>query len=118
MKKSEIEQSIKILKDLKKSTEKLDFNTSVLVNQHVMGILPILEKEYARLDEDKIELNCPELKIIGVDTTLETNKKEKLADEINRVMRELVSEEYKIVDYGIVSPVLNNVMYAYIKYTR
>lgn len=115
MKKSDVELIIDTLKDLKAITDRLDFNTTTRANQKIMSILPIMEAEYKRLEEDKIELNGPKLTIIGTSDVPDT--KMKLTDYVNKVLEDLVNSGYKIVDYGITNDIASSNMYVYIKYT-
>ena len=59
MKKIEIENIINNLTELKKFSNNLDYNTSVVINKTINNIIPVLNKEYQRMDDEKITINCP-----------------------------------------------------------
>lgn len=52
MKKNDLEIVIETLNDLKLISNKLDYNTSTAINKRLMTIIPLLEKEYDRLDTE------------------------------------------------------------------
>lgn len=115
MKKGELENLINYVKNIKNISDKQSYNISTAINQNIIKILPILEKEYERLDMDKITVNCPAIIIIKPED-FEENIHTSLSEYINQKMQELVINEYKIIDFGIqVTP--NNSLCAYIKYT-
>ena len=51
MKKIEIENIINNLTELKKFSNNLDYNTSVVINKTINNIIPVLNKEYQRMDD-------------------------------------------------------------------
>lgn len=97
MKKSDLDLAIETLRDLKKISDRLDYNTSTAINVRVMTILPILEKEFNRLDTDKIDItNSPRVMIID-----DENKPEEITfeDFVNTNLTNLVELGNKIIDY-------------------
>ena len=112
MKKSDIEQIIDHLKEIKKVSDIQNYTVSTSINQHLMKITPLLDNELDRLSRDKVTVNCPAIIIIKADE--KTNNKS-LTDFINEKLQELVMNDYKIIDYGI--EYANNEILAYIKYT-
>ena len=112
MKKSDIEQIIDHLKEIKKVSDIQNYTVSTSIHQHLMKITPLLEIGLDRFSRDKVTVNCPAIIIIKADE--KTNNKS-LTDFINEKLQELVMNDYKIIDYGI--EYANNEILAYIKYT-
>lgn len=113
MKKSDLDLMIETLNDLKTISNRLDYNSSTAINKRIMTVLPILEKEYERMSEDKIEIHCPKLLILSAKDI--PDKKVTLTDCTNNVMADLVNGGYKIIDFGIVTD--STGIFVYIKYT-
>jgi len=113
MKKSDVELILDTLKDVKTIVNRLDYNTSSALNKRIMTIYPLIEKEYDRLDTEKIEINSPKVMLIGLKDANEAQMS--LTDFTNNTLEDLVSKNYKIIDFGPV--VSDNSIVMYIKYT-
>jgi len=110
MKKSELDIVMNNLKEIKEFSDKLDYNSSSYINQKMININPILDKELSRLDGD-VEINCPQI----ITAIVQANT----CDEwINGNIKSLLLQEYKIIDYGIKLGTTDDFMVAYIKYTN
>ena len=116
MKKSDVELIIETLNDVKTISNRLDYNSSTAINKRLMTVLSLLETEYTRMSEDKIEINSPKIMLVGVDDIkCASDNKMSLTEFTNDMMEDLVNKGYKILDYG---PVINNgTIIVYIKYT-
>ena len=113
MKKSDVELVIDTISNIKEFTNKLDFNTSKYINQQVIKIKPILDKELERLENEKVTINSPRLLLLG---TKDIDSEQTLVDLANTKMSELVENNYKIIDFGLYDNKTQE-MYVYIKYT-
>lgn len=101
MKKLELENIINKLNDIKKFSDSLDYNTSSYINKQLVTILSTLHNEYDRMDIDKIEINCPRIKIIklsDIEYLYDTNN---FVDAVNLELKELTVNGYKIIDYDV-----------------
>lgn len=121
MKKLELENVINKLNDIKKFSDSLDYNTSSYINKQLVTVLSTLHNEYDRMDVDKIEINCPKLKIIKSNEIEHLYKTNSLVDALNHELKELTINGYKIIDYDIKyyieSSTLAVPVYCIIKYT-
>lgn len=111
MKKNDVELVINTLKDIKCITDKLDFKTSSHINQLLIKIMPIMENEVKRLDDNNIEITCPKLLILD-EESVEVGQT--MAECINIKLTELVQNGFKIIDFGMYD--IENYV-GYIKYT-
>lgn len=110
MKKSELDIVLHNLKEIKDFSDRLDYNSSSYINQKMININPILEKELSRLSDD-VEINCPQI----MTALVQAND----CDEwINGNIKSLSLQDYKIIDYGVTYKSNDDFMMAYIKYTN
>jgi len=115
MRKADLSDSIDALKKIREVSDKLDYNTSVLINQNVIKILPLLEKEYNKLDKDKVEVNSPKITII---TSIEAEEVGKSIQEyMNTYMEQLIEQELKIIDFDY-RMLPDKTRYGIVKYTN
>ena len=114
MRKIEVEKIIEVIDNIKDFTKTMDFKTSTFINQQVIQARPILEKELARLENEKIDINSPRLLLLS---TEELDSTQTLVDLANTKMSELVENNYKIIDFGLYEGKTPDV-YVYIKYTN
>ena len=115
MRKQDIELAIDELKQIKAVSNKFNYTDSSNINKHLVKVLPLLEEELNRMDTDKVEVNCPQLLIIGSGEA--KAEAYKLSDYINKKMQELVINGFKIIDFGIYTQI-DSELIAYIKYTN
>lgn len=115
MKINELEGIIKCLSDLDKYSSKLDYNTSSTINRYLVQVLPLLKAEEDRMTCDKIEINCPQIEMITSEDALRLDKT--IQEYINTRIKELVSANYKILDFNILNIYYPEKAYGYIKYT-
>ena len=113
MKKSDLDLVIETVKDIKTISNRLDYNTSTAINKRISTVLPILENEYERMSNDKVEIHCPKLLILSTKDV--PDNKITLTDFTNNVMADLVNSNYKIIDFGITTD--STGVFVYIKYT-
>lgn len=120
MKLSDVETCIKDLKDLRDYGNSQDYNTTSIINKHLNNTLALLEKEKQRLNNESIEIEAPQIKIVHLKGDKEdelakvSNKEldlENLTYQLNQELQELVSNDKKIIDFGYL-----NTEEAYIKY--
>ena len=120
MKIKEIEQIQVCLDNIKSLTEKENYKLSSAINKQIVQIRPILDTEYKRLNDSGIDINCPKICIF-------TNKDAKeqgfnVQNYINKKLQELVSADFKIIDYGKLDECYEDdntrTIYFYIKYTN
>ncbi len=120
MKLSDVETCIKDLKDLRDYGNSQDYNTTNIINKHLNNTLALLEKEKQRLNNESIEIEAPQIKIVHLKGDKEdelakvSNKEldlENLTYQLNQELQELVSNDKKIIDFGYL-----NTEEAYIKY--
>lgn len=114
MKKLEIEEMLKACNGIRDISNKQNYNVSSAINQQLVKITNKLKEEYDRMDKDKITINCPAIILIKASDL--QYKEQSLSDYINNKMKELVMNNYKIIDFGI-SGISGNQIYAFIKYT-
>lgn len=114
MKKIEVEEMLKICDNIQNISNKQSYNVSSAINQNLVKIKNTLKEEYNRMDNDKITINCPGIILIKASDL--QYKEQSLSDYINNKMKELVMNNYKIIDFGI-SGINGNQIYAFIKYT-
>lgn len=108
MKKQELEDMIKSLNNIKDIINKENYNLSSAVNMNLIHVVPNLEKELERMNTEKVVINCPSLKLID-------NDDDNLEKKLNEAIKELVLQDYKIIDFGMFGT-MNNLS-GYIKYT-
>lgn len=120
MKLSDVETCIKDLKDLRDYGNSQDYNTTNIINKHLNNTLALLEKEKQRLNNESIEIEAPQIKIVHLkgdkeDELVKVSNKEldldNLTYQLNQELQELVSNDKKIIDFGYL-----NTEEAYIKY--
>ena len=111
MKKTDVEKVIEVVNSIKNYTQTLDFNTSTYINKQVIQIMPLLEKELERLENEKININSPKLLVLDAE---DVDTEQSLIDYANTRMSELVENNFKIIDFGIYNAPTEKV---YIKYT-
>ena len=117
MKKTELEGAIEDLHEIKKITDKQEYLVSSAVNVKYNSIIKVLDKELKRLDNEKVEVNCPKLLIIKSPKILQKKDDIDIQTAVNKMLEELVKQDYKIIDFGLMS--FNEDMYtAFIKYTN
>ena len=119
MKLDDINRSIDLLKTLQDYLNGLEYNISSYSNQILVKVLPILQDEKIRLENSGVEINCPKIKIF---TNLDAkNNKQTVEEYMNYCLRELVINNYKIIEYGKIDEQYaddnTRVIYFYIKYT-
>lgn len=114
MKKLEVEEMLKTCENIRNISNKQNYNISTAINQQLNKIINKLKEEYNRMDADKITINCPAIILIKASDL--QYQEMSLSDYMNNKMKELVMNNYKIIDFGI-SSVDNNLIYAFIKYT-
>lgn len=114
MRKTDVEKIIDALNIIKNYTNKMDFKSSTFINQQLIQIQPILNKELDRLENDNIEINSPKLLLLS---TKDLDAEQTLVDLANIRMSELVENNYKIIDFGIYETKMQE-MFIFIKYTN
>lgn len=115
MKKQDIEMLQKYVDEIKQVSDKLDYNTSSAINQRIVKITPLLKSELDRVDNNKIEIDCPQIIVIKSNEIMNKKENKSITDYMNNKLKELVLNEYKIIDFGIVPN--GQEVYAFIKYT-
>lgn len=115
MKKQDIEMLQKYVNEIKQVSDKLDYNTSSAINQRIVKITPLLKSELDRVDNNKIEIDCPQIIVIKSNEIMNRKENKSITDYMNNKLKELVLNEYKIIDFGIVPN--GQEVYAFIKYT-
>lgn len=115
MKKQDIEMLQKYVDEIKQVSDKLDYNTSSAINQRIVKITPLLKSELDRVDNNKIEIDCPQIIVIKSNEVMNRKENKSITDYMNNKLKELVLNEYKIIDFGIVPN--GQEVYAFIKYT-
>lgn len=113
MRKVDLENMIDSLNKLKAYTDKMNYNDSTYINTHLITVLPVLQKELNRLEGDDIELGSPAIKLFS---PLDSKDKQSITQCMNAQLSELVSNECKIIDFGIQE--INNTLMCYIKYIK
>ena len=114
MKKNDIELIIDTLKDVKRISDRLDYNSSRDINTRLMTVMPILQGELENMEGRKIEITTvPKIMLICGNETLDD--KSRIVDCVNKKLEELVVAGNKIIDFGV-SETSQNSFYAYIKY--
>lgn len=112
MKKLELEQALNDLKAITTIANKQDYNTSTGINRLVNSVSNVLNTEYKRLDEDKIDITCPRMFVDFPDVEINiTAIKLNMVEKMNEKLKEFVMRDYKIIDFGLEEN------YFYIKYT-
>lgn len=119
MKARDIEEIQKFLSEIKDFSNKQDYNTFTFINQRIVKILPILDTELKRLELTNVEMNCPKIKIFTNRNAKES--KQTVEEYMNERLKELVLDDYKIIDYGKLDETFEDdntrTIYFYIKYT-
>lgn len=113
MKKADVEKIIEVIDNIKNFTKTMDFKTSTYINQQVIQVQPLLNKELERLENEKVVINSPRLLLLS---TKDAESEQTLVDLANIKMSELVENNYKIIDFGLYVNKTSET-YAYIKYT-
>ena len=114
MKKTDVEDMVNRLVEVRDfASKKLDYNSSTYINQQLIKIIPVLNAEYERLNNEKVVINSPKLLVLG---TEDVDTDQTLIDFANTKMSELVENNYKILDFGLYSS-NNGKTSVYIKYT-
>ena len=114
MRKTDIDDMLKACETIKDISNKQNYNVSSVINQNLVKVTNKLKEEFDKMDKDKLVINCPSIILIkAVDLKY---KDDNLSDYMNNKMKELVMNDYKIIDFGI-SHVEDNCIYAFIKYT-
>lgn len=119
MKLDDINKSIDLLKTLQNYLNGLEYNVSSYSNQILVKVLPILQDEKARLESSNVEINCPKIKIFTNQDA--KNNKQTVEEYMNYCLRELVVNNYKIIEYGKIDEQYaddnTRIVYFFIKYT-
>lgn len=113
MKKNDIELIIDTLKDIKKVSDRLDYNSSSDINKRLMTILPIMQGELEQMEDRKIEITSVP-KILVIQETEALNNDARLTDYTNKILAELAEQGNKIIDFGVSQN--GTTFYTYIKY--
>lgn len=114
MRKQDLEAAIKALEEIREGSSKLDYNTSVAINQRLIKVTPLLESELCRLNKENINAASPVLMEITQKDCDDVHKS--MQDYINDTLLNLAENEVTILDFGIVYNVDSK--YGYIKYDR
>lgn len=114
MRKSEIDDMLKACDNIRNISNQQSYNVSTAINQNLVKVTKKLKEEFERMDNDKLTINCPAIILIKASDL--QYQEMSLSDYMNNKMKELVMNNYKIIDFGI-SNVENNFIYAFIKYT-
>lgn len=99
MKKTEIETAITAVNNIKNISNVLDYNTSSKINQNIINILPVLTKELERLNNDGVDIRCPQLKIITVQMANDTNQS--LEEYTNSFLQQISENSGEIIDFDL-----------------
>lgn len=94
MKKQDLELIQEQLKQIKDISDRLDYNTSSSINQKLVKITPVVKTELERLNTEKITINCPKFMTL-------ISSYDKVDEDMNKKLQELVVNDYKIIDFGI-----------------
>ena len=114
MRKSDIDDMLKACETIRNIFNKQNYNVSSAINQNLVKVTNKLKEEFERMDNEKLVINCPAIILIkAADLRYQEMS---LSDYMNNKMKELVMNNYKIIDIGI-SNVEGNFIYAFIKYT-
>ena len=120
MKIKDIENIQSWLKDIKSVSDKQSYNVSSEINKSLVKIIPILNDEYNRLTDNHIDIDCPRICIFTNRDAKEY--KQTVQDYMNNKLRELVSNDFKIIDFGKLDESFEDdnsrTIYFYIKYTN
>lgn len=98
------------LEEIKSITDKEEYLVSSNVNQRLMNIFPLVDKEIKRMDSEGIEVHC--MKVMILQHT--TDSKKSFTDIINEQIERLTLQDYKIID----CEVKEDLCTAVIKYTN
>lgn len=114
MKKQIVDSLISDLTSIKNITDKQEYLVSSKVNTIYTKMLPELEKESKRLSDSDVEITSPKILILEYNKfdSSSQNMCETFSKQINKELQNLVINNYKIIDYGLI-----NKEVAYIKYT-
>lgn len=119
MKLKDVENIQRWLNDIKAVADKESYNLSTEINRSVVKIMPILKEEQERLNDNHIEINCPKILIFTNRDAKEYKKT--VQDYMNQKLQELVSNDFKIIDFGKMDEEFEDdnsrTIYFYIKYT-
>lgn len=116
MLKSDIDNLISDINELKTISDKQEYVVSAKMNTIYNKMMPILQKESKRLELNNIEIDSPRILIISYDKSMyfgSGNLAQGFTEQINEQLQDLVMAEYKIIDFGLI-----NNEYAFIKYTN
>lgn len=116
MKKLELEDVIAEIENIKAITDTLDYNTSTAINKKLLRVLPKLREEYDRLNNDKIDIQSPCIRLIMSNEI----HLENLDEHMNGLLKELVATGNKIIDFGVYPNLEKgkSMIYGYITYTN
>lgn len=118
MKQSDLDILSSTIKDIRNFSNKLEYDTSSYINEKLNDISPIIDSEYKKLD-NTLDTTCPMIKLVSYkdcntnDLPFDFTNPDIISFTINKVMSQLVSEGYKIYDYGLF---VKDLTVAYIKY--
>ena len=115
MKQKELDSVMTSLKNIKDFSDKQEYQISSFINKQINNIMPIMQNEYKRLDEDYSNTTSPKIKIVTAQDYVADNSNNMKECAVNRVVSELVNEGYKILDYNIY-PQDNIKYFGYVKY--
>lgn len=119
MKIKDVENIQKWLDDIKVVADKESYNVSSAINKSLVKILPLLKEEHERLSDNHIEVNCPKIYIFTNRDAKEY--KQTVQDYMNNKLQGLVSNDFKILDFGKMDEEFEDdnsrTIYFYIKYT-
>lgn len=115
MKKVDLENSIEDLKSIRDIASKLDYNTSVAINQKLIKIIPLLETELHRMTRDNIDVSSPVYMEITQSDCEDLHKS--MDNYINDTLINLTENDAVIIDFGIIYKD-NNSKVGFIKYNR
>lgn len=115
MKKVDLEKGIEDLKEVRDISSKLDYNTSVAINQKLIKIIPLLESELSRMNRDNINVDSPVYMEITQKDCEDLHKS--MQEYINDTLANLSDNDIIIIDYGI-KYIDSNTKVGYIKYNR
>ncbi len=114
MKKVDLENSIEDLNLIRDIASKLEYNTSIAINQKLIKIIPLLETELHRMTRDNIDVSSPVYMEITQSDCEDLHKS--MVDYINDTLINLTENDAVIIDFGIIYK--DNSKVGFIKYNR
>lgn len=114
MKKVDLSNGIEDLKSIRDIASKLEYNTSIAINQKLLKIIPLLEAELYRMTRDNIDVSSPVYMEITQSDCDDLHKS--MPDYINDTLINLTENDCIVIDYGIVYK--ENSKVGFIKYNR